>query len=304
MTNDVISLSALNCFADVARRGSFAAAARVRNVDPSIISRNIASMERELGFLLFDRTTRRLNLTEAGEIYLERSQTLVGELEAARLEAGDVVTRPSGLVRVTASTAFGVQWLTPRLHSFMDAFPDISVEARLTDAIVDIAAERIDLAIRLAVQPEGELVASKLMDTRYRIVASPRYVAREGPLFGPADLGGRDCLLLTLPGYRSHWTFRRGEEETEVAVSGQLVISSPAAIRAAALDGMGPTLLADWMVRGDLETGSLLDLLPEWEASAAGFDTAAWLLYPSRKYVPRKVRALIDHLKASVDMGR
>lgn len=299
MIHDAISLADLTCFADVAREGSFAAVARKRGLDPSIISRTIASLEGELGFRLFDRTTRRLNLTEAGSIYLERSRTLTAELEAARQEAGDALTRPSGLVRITASTAFGTHWLTSRLRAFMDAYPDIAVEALLTDAVVDIAAERIDLAVRLAVRPEGELVATKLMDTRYHVVASPDYVGREGPLQRPGDLATRQCLLLTLPGYRSRWSFRDADIVEEVAVEGRLAISSPAAIRSAALDGMGPALMADWMVQEDLHQGALVDLLPSWEATAAAFDTAAWLLYPSRDYVPAKVRALIDFLRGT-----
>lgn len=295
----MISVGALKCFADVAFEGSLAAVARKRGVDPSVVSRAIAGLERDLGFRLFDRTTRRLSLTEAGALYLERAQELVGELEAARQAAGDVLSQPSGLVRITASTAFGVHWLTPRLRSFMDAYPEISVEALLTDAVVDIAAERIDLALRLGVRPSGELIATRLMGTGYRIVASGAYVARAGGLAEPGDLGGRDCLLLTLPGYRSLWSFRRGGTVQQVGVQGRLAISSPAAVRAAALDGMGPALLADWMVEGDLASGALIDLLPGWEATAAAFDTAAWILFPSRAYVPRKVRALVEHLKAS-----
>ncbi len=300
MAQEDISLAALKCFADVASGGSFAAVARKRLIDPSIVSRRIAGLERELGFRLFDRTTRRLSLTEAGTIYLERSLTLVAELDAAREEASDALTQPSGLIRITASTAFGVHWLTPRLHRFMADFPDIAVEAVLTDAVVDIAAERIDLALRLAVRPSGDLIATRLMDTRYRVVASPAYLDRAGSLDDPSDLAGRRCLLLTLPGYRSMWSFRRGEGIQQVAVEGRLAISSPAAIRSAALDGMGPALLADWMVDADLRSGALVDLLPEWEATAADFDTAAWILFPSNAYVSSKVRAMVDYLKGAV----
>lgn len=300
MVPNEISLSALKCFSDVASAGSFAAVARKRQVDPSIVSRTIAGLEQAVGFRLFDRTTRRLNLTEAGSIYLQRSLTLVAELDAARHEASDALTQPSGLIRITASTAFGVHWLTPRLHRFMAAFPNIAIEAMLTDAVVDIAAERIDLALRLAVRPSGDLVATRLMATRYRVVASPAYLDGADRLAGPGDLADRQCLLLTLPGYRSMWSFRRGESLEHVAVQGRLAISSPAAVRRAALDGMGPALLADWMVEADLRAGALVDLLPEWEATAADFDTAAWILFPSNAYVSRKVRALVDYLKGAV----
>lgn len=226
---------------------------------------------------------------------------LAEELKAARQEVGDAMTNPSGLVRVTASSAFGEHWLIPRLRTFMDAYPDIAVEAVLTDAVVDIVPERIDLALRLAVRPEGDLMANKLMDTRYRMVASPDYLKREGPMDGPAGLRGRQCLLLTLPGYRSCWSFMRDGLLEDVMVTGRLTTSSPAAIRRAALRGMGPALLADWMVGDDLQQGTLVDLLPTWDATAAAFETAAWIRFPSRNYLPRKVRALVDHLKQSVE---
>jgi len=300
MDEDDISLGALRCFVDVAAQGSFAAVARKRQVDPSIVSRTIAGLERELGFRLFDRTTRRLNLTEAGAIYLQRTGALVAELGAARAAASDVLTEPSGLVRITASTAFGVHWLTPRLKRFMDLYPGITIDGLLTDAVVDIAAERIDLAIRLAARPSGDLVATRLMPTCYRVVASPDYLAEHGNLAVPQDLSSRECLLLPLPGYRSQWSFRCGHEVRQVAVQGRLTLSSPAAIRRAALDGMGPALLADWMIAEDLATGALVDLLPRWEATAADFDTSAWLLFPSGTYMPRKVRVLVDYLKQSV----
>lgn len=300
MDPDDISLAALKCFADVAAEGAFAAVARKRQVDPSIVSRTIAGLEQELGFRLFDRTTRRLNLTEAGAIYLQRTRTLVAELDAARQEAGDALIQPSGLIRLTASTAFGVHWLTPRLNRFMSLYPDIAIEALLTDAVVDIAAERLDLALRLAVRPSGELVATRLMETRYRVVASPGWRDLAGGLARPGDLAERQCLLLTLPGYRSTWLFRREGAIEQVAVQGRLALSSPTAIRRAALDGMGPALLADWMVDDAIARGALVDLLPEWEASAAGFDTAAWILFPSSTYVPRKVRVLVDYLKSAV----
>lgn len=300
MAADTVSINDLKVFADVAQHGSFAETARRRDLDPSIVSRAIAGLEKSLGFRLFDRTTRRLNLTEAGSIYLERTKALVSDLDLAQQEAGDAIARPSGTIRITASNAFGAHWLTPRLETFMKKFPEICVDALFTDAVVDIASERIDLALRLTARPSGDLIAVKLMDTGYKVVASSEYVDRQGALKCPEELGERECLLLPFPGYRSRWTFRKEESVKNVDVHGHLTISSPAAIRAAALNGMGPALLADWMVQEDLKDGALIDLLPEWEATAAAFETAAWLLYPSRDYLPRKVRVLIDHLRGPI----
>ncbi len=294
-----ISVAGLRLFFDVAQAGSFAAVARLRGVDPSIISRQIKGLEEALGFRLFDRNTRRLHLTEAGRLYLERTQGLLDELEAAREEATDMMSQPTGRLRMTASTAFGERWLMPRMRGFAAKYSGITLDLWLTDSVVDIAQDGIDLAVRLMPQPEGALVARKLLDTRYHVVASTAYLASAGFLMTPNDLEYRDCLLLPLPGYRSHWRFRKNGVVTEVPVTGRMTISNPLALHRAARDDMGPALLADWIVADDLKSGRLVDCLPGWDASAADFDTAAWLVYPSRHYVPGKLRTMIDHLVAT-----
>ena len=298
MDHGDISLAGLRLFADVAQAGSFAAVARRRGVDPSIVSRQIKGVETALGFRLFDRNTRRLNLTEAGRLYLERVRGLLEELDAARQEATDVMSQPSGRLRITASTAFGERWLMPRMPEFAARYPGITLDLLLTDNVVDIAQDGIDLAIRLTPQPVGALVARKLMDTRYHVVASPDYLDRVGALSAPGGLRDRDCLLLPLPGYRSQWRFRRDGVVTEVSVQGRITVSNALALHRAARDGMGPALLAGWIVEDDLKSGRLVDCLLGWEVSAADFDTAAWLVYPSREYVPGKLRAMIDRINA------
>lgn len=297
MQNGSISLSALRLFGDVSRAGSFAAAARERGIDPSIVSRHIAALEDVLGFRLFDRNTRRLKLTEAGQIYLDRSQMLLDDLEAAQQEATDAVASPRGHLRVTASVAFGDRWLAPKVAGFSAIYPKISIELLLTDTVVDIVAEGVDVALRLAPQPQGALVATKLMDTTYRVVASPSYLESAEPIMKPDDLVQHSCLRLTLPGYRSLWRFRSKQTIKEVSVNGRIAMSNPLAIRRAALGGAGPALLADWTIHDDIRNGRLIDCLPNWEASAASFDTAAWLLYPTRDYVPAKTRRFIDFLR-------
>ncbi len=297
MSADAIQIQALRTFREVAHRGSFAAVARDQGIDPSLVSRSIANLETALGFTLFERTTRRLNLTEAGAAYLTRVSVLVDELVDARDQSLDLIAKPSGTLRLTSSTAFGSEWLVPKLRGFMELYPEISVEAVLTDRPIDIAEERIDLAVRLGPRPSGSFVGTKLMDTRYYVVATPNYVERKGVPNEPEDLGSRQCVLLSLPTYRSSWTFRHSKRSVDVSVQGRLTLSSPTGVKAAVLSGIGPGLIASWMLEDELEEGSLVDLFPGWEASAADFDTAAWLLYPSRDYVPLKVRALIDYVK-------
>ena len=286
-------------FLDVVRQGSFAAVARKHGVDPSSVSRQIAALETALGYRLFERTTRRLALTEAGQITFDRIQTPLEEIEQIRMAALDAVGTPSGLLRVTASAAFGERWLVPRLGAFKKAYPTIDLDLLLTDRQIDMVAENVDVAIRLGGRIEGSFVVSRLMATRYRVVASPEYLERHGHCSTPDDLSVRNCVVFPLPGYRSLWRFRdAGGGARGVRVSGSLTISNALAIRRAVLEGMGIALLSDWTIDEDLRAGDLVDLFPDHEVSAADFDTAAWLLYPSRAYVPAKTRVFIDHLKS------
>lgn len=291
-TNDMI------VFAEVARSGSFAAVAKARNMDPSSISRTIAGLEATLGVRLFQRTTRRMSLTEEGELYLARAVPLVEDLAAVQAEARQSRAVPSGNLRLTASVTFGQNALMPLLPEFRRIYPEIALECMFTDANVDLVAERIDVAVRLAPAIEGDVIATKLMDTQYRVVASPEYLDAFGPPEAPEDLADRDCILFNLRDWRSRWVFRTaGEDSVDVPVTGSLVLSPAGALRDAALAGLGPALLAGWLVDQDIHAGRLVDLFPGWDVTATTFETAAWVVYPSRAYLPAKTRAMIDFLK-------
>ncbi|MEM1361503.1 MAG: LysR family transcriptional regulator [Pseudomonadota bacterium] len=282
----------------VARQGSFAAAARVLNLDPSSVSRTVANTESELGLRLFQRSTRALTTTEAGAIYLAQITPLLEEFDRAQEAAQQAVRGPTGVLKMTTSVSFAQICVVPHLKEFLDLNPAISLELLPTDANVDLIGEKIDLAIRLAPAPEGDLISSKLRSTRYIVCASPDYAARHVPIDRPVDLQKHDCLCFALPGYRTLWRFRQSDGVvTEVAIHGRLVVSNALALHRTALDGLGPSLLPDWLVGPDIARGDLLDLLPEFECTATGFDTAAWALYPSRSYLPQKVRAMIDFLR-------
>ena len=296
-----MDLDALHTFTDVVRRGSFAAVARERGVDPSSVSRQIAVLEDELGYRLFERTTRRLSPTEAGQVYHDRIVGLIEELTFAREAGADVLATLKGRLRITASVAFGERWLMSRVASFRRLYPKLDLDLVLSDGVIDIAAEGIDVGVRLGTRMTGSLVATGLFATCYRVVAAPSYIERHGRPDSPADLADHDCLVFPLPGFRSLWRFRSGERKVaEVEPQGALTISNALALRRAALDGLGIALLADWTIGTDIADSALVDLFPAFDCSAANFDTAAWIVYPSRAYVPAKTRAFIDHLKGSI----
>ncbi len=284
----------LTLFADTARLGSFAEAARLHDLDPSRVSRSIAQLEERLGLRLFQRTTRRLRLTEAGGLYLARITPLLEEIDRAADEARAVTAGPRGTLRLTASVAFAQTCIVPLLPGLRAAYPDLAIELIASDARLDLVESRIDLAIRLGAVLEGDWIATKLMPTRYRVVATPgtpRPVA-------PGALAQIPCLLFTLPEFRNTWRFRDASgTETEVPVTGHITISNALALAEAARAGLGPALLADWLIAGDLAAGRLIDLFPDHEVTATSFDTAAWALYPSRAYVPAKTRAVLGHLR-------
>lgn len=269
-----MDIESLRIFVEVIRRGSFAAVARDRNLDPSSISRVVAALEDELGTRLLQRSTRRMGLTEAGSLFVGRIEALVNELDHARDEALAAGAGPVGTLRLTATVAFGHQCLLPLLPSFRALFPTLKLELLLTDAYLDLVSERVDLAIRLSARLDTSLIGVKLFDTRYRVCVSPEYLARH-PLRMPEDLSNHQCILFTLPEFRLRWLFRdRTGRVTEVPIDGEVMISSA--------------------------QGRRIDPYPSYHVTATDFETAAWLLYPSRAYLPNKVRVMVEFLKQNL----
>lgn len=293
-----MELSVLQTFVDVVQQGSFAAVARERNVDPSSVSRAIAGLEEELGIRLLQRTTRKLSPTEAGMAYFQRIEPLVEEMQQAIDVAADISGQPKGTLRITASVSFGLKLVVPLLPNFRSMYPDLTVDLLLTDANVDLFTERIDLAIRLGLLVDSTLIAQQLMKTRYFVCASPQYLQQWGHPKVPSQIEQHNCLLFPLAGFRSRWRFKNSErEETEVFVQGHTMISNAVALQQCAIAGMGLALLPNWLIEDDLQNGTLINVFPSYDVTATEFDTAAWLVYPSRAYVPLKVRVFIDFLK-------
>ncbi|HEX2666768.1 MAG TPA: LysR substrate-binding domain-containing protein [Gammaproteobacteria bacterium] len=291
-------MESLKLFAEVARRGSFATVARHHNLDPSTVSRLMAALETELGARLFQRSTRRVALTEAGELFLAKVEPLVAELEGALDEARKVSAEPAGTLRLTASVTFGQLCIVPLLPEFRRRHPGVKLDCVFTDENLDLVANRIDLAVRLAPTVEGDLVASRLMDTPYRVVASPTYLKSAPPLRSPADLAGHPCLLPPYQVFRPNWLFKDAQGRvTEVPVRGDVTLSTFTALRDLTVLGLGPCLLPYWLVAGLLRDGALVDLFTDYAVTATTFDAAAWLVYPSRAYLPNKVRVMVDFLK-------
>jgi|SRR6185369_12158981 len=294
----------LRTFVEVMRRGSFAAVARDRNLDPSSVSRTIATLEQQLGVRLFNRTTRQLSPTEAAIGYFDRIGPVIDELERAALAAADSGDEPRGTLRLTAPVTFAQINLMPLLPEFARRYPKLSFELLLTDQMLDLVEERVDLAVRLGRLSDSSLIAHRLCEMVYSVCASPEYLRRAGRPKSPLELEQHECLRYPVQGYGARWRFRQGDGPvSEVPIRGRVVVSNGVALRQCAVAGMGILMLPRWNVAHELQRGALVELFPEYRATVSEFDIAAWLLYPSRSYLPLKVRAFADFLKEKFAHG-
>ncbi|WP_317933135.1 LysR family transcriptional regulator [Halioxenophilus sp. WMMB6] len=287
----------LAIFVDVMQFLNFADVARLRGLAPSSVSRSIAQLENELGIRLFHRTTRKLEPTEAAERFCERIRPLVEEVESACQLIKDSDNKPQGRLRLTAATVYAQTCIVPLLPEFARRYPELEVELVMTDAQLDLVEEHIDLAIRLGALNDSSLIARRLNNLEFRVCASPGYINHQGVPSSPQELTGRDCLLFHRGEVQAKWLFKdsRGEIES-VPVRSRYLITNSAAVLACAEAGMGIVLLADWLVAESIQRGDLVALFPDYQVARQSFDNAVWLVYPSRHYLPLKVRVMVEFL--------
>ena len=291
----------LRLLVEIAQQGSFSSVAKLRDLDPSSVSRIVQTVERELGVRLFQRSTRHVTLTEAGTAYLARVSHLLDELDSASNSLKSLEQHPAGVLRVTASVAFGQTCVLPLLPTFAALYPDIQLELIFTDTNLDMVADRIDLALRLSPRMAQDIVRAKWFDASYKVCASPAYIKRHAPVTRPEDLSRHRCILFGYPHPQSSWLVREptGDVRT-ISVSSAITASNGLAQRELAVAGIGPALMPNWLSASHRSAGELIDILPGYAVTPGDFEGAAWLLYPNRTFLPARTRALIDFLSRHV----
>ncbi|MBY0403540.1 MAG: LysR family transcriptional regulator [Cyanobacteria bacterium] len=289
----------LRIFVDVMRRGSFATVARERGVDPATITRAIASLETQLKLRLFQRTTRKIQPTDAARVYFERIEPILEELQRAALSALDTGNNPQGILRIASPVSFAELNLTPLLAKFSALYPALLYELMLTDTVLDMISDHVDVAIRIGALEDSTMICHRLAEMDMRVCASPEYLEKRGRPLTPDDLKDHDCLLLAFPGFTSsNWRFTDKKDHSfEVIVKERLRTSNAIALKQCALNHMGIILQATWIVGRELREGTLIDLFPEFKVTAAKSDAAAWVVYPSRIYIPQKVKVFVNFLR-------
>ncbi|MGF6113394.1 LysR substrate-binding domain-containing protein [Pseudomonas frederiksbergensis] len=287
----------LRVLVEIARLGSFSEVAKQRDLDPSAVSRIVQSVERHLGVRLFQRSTRQVSLTEAGSTYLSRIAHLLEELDAASDEVKSTEQKPSGILKVTASVAFGQACLVPLVPEFIEMYPDVQLELLLTDTNVDLIAERVDLALRVSPHMAQDMVRLKWFDAAYTVCAAPSYIRNHLPISTVEDLVSHRHVLFGYPQPQSLWVVKdeHGVEQ-RISAKAAIVSSSGLAQRELTISGVGPALMPIWLAAPALQSGALIELLPHCSITPSNFSGTAWLLYPNRKFLPSKTRVLLDFL--------
>ena len=290
---DLSALHDMTLFVEVARTGSFSRASANLCVPGATLSRRIAAMEREFGVRLFDRTTRRVELTDAGRRYFERCAHLVDEARLAQEALRESAASPSGHVRVSMPVDLGVFVIGPLLPEFARQFPGISFDLDLSPRHTDLVGEHVDVAIRLGGVKDEQLVARRIGAIEQALFASPAYLDLRGRPIQPADLVEHECIFVRNPQRQALWQLQRDGESTQVAVRGRFMVNNLGLMRLLAERGMGIAALAPPLVREAVAQERLVQVLPEWGVPRLPIQAVM-----SSRLQPASVKALVDFLAA------
>ena len=285
----------MSTFVEVVARGSLSAAARAEGIAPAMIGRRLDALEARLGVKLLQRTTRRLVLTDEGTAFLEDCQRILGEVNDAESAISEHSMRASGHLTVSAPAGFGRLHLAPLLPSFLAEHRDVTINMNLSDRVIDLVAEGVDVAIRIASLDDSNLVGVKLADNRRVVVAAPAYLKRHGQPRQLADLARHNCLPISSEGSQRGWTFMDHGKPVTLKVGGNMVCNDGAVLHAWALAGKGLAWRSMWEVGGQIASGELVTVLDDF--AAPGNDIHA--VFAQRRHLPLRIRAFVDFLRRS-----
>lgn len=284
-------------FRRVVEAKNFSAVARETNMSQSTVSKHIAALEERLGTKLLNRSTRSLKLTEAGKEYYHHCIRILNDFHEAEASIGKGKIKPTGTLRISTSAAFGRTFILPGLNEFFDAYSDINVELLFDDDYVDLVKDGIDLAIRIGPLADSSLIARKIGISPRIVVASPEYLVKHGRPKKPADLIKHNCLLYSLQKTPDIWYFNSMQEGDEsVHVNGRFKASSHEAICDATLNGLGISIICDWYTSEYIKSNRLKQILENYKPTTYDIH----VVYPERRFVPQKVKSMIDFLADKV----
>lgn len=282
----------MTVFTRVAKSGSFTSAAHESGISRAMVTKHIMHLESSLGVRLLNRTTRHLSLTEVGRAYLERCLTILAEIEETEASVTQLHSEPKGTLRISAPPYFGSKHLIPAIVEYNRSFPDVHFDVVLHSGIIDLIEEGIDLAIRLDHLDDSSLVSRNLAVSQLILCASPDYLQKQGIPRYPEDLQRHNCLINTSLPPRDIWKFLDGKVQKSLRVNGSMRANIAAAVRSAAIHGMGLAVLPSYMIGEELIKARLVQVLKAYPVAAVNIHA----VYPHRKYLSAKVRTFLDFL--------
>ncbi|AWB02247.1 LysR family transcriptional regulator [Vibrio harveyi] len=284
-----MNIEHLKLFVRLASTHNISMAGQELGLSPAVASAHINKLEEGLGVRLVHRTTRKVSLTEEGQAFLPHAEEVLATVEAARGAVGVGHKAPTGTLRVTASASFGRLHLVPALKGFMAKYPELTIDFRFSDSIIDMVEGGFDVAVRLAELKDSSLVARKLAPDRRIVVASPEYLAQHGTPQSPEELVNHECV--TLAGLEN-WVFETPEGQYSMRASGSFRTDNGDAMRDACIDGLGVSINSIWSVYKQLQKGELVEILQDYPLV---MNASIWAVYPSSRLIAPKVRAFIDY---------
>lgn len=283
----------LETFAAVVDKGSFTAAAAALGVSKPVVSKQISQLEKYLGVQLLHRTTRRLHLTEAGDVFARYAQRIVAQAREAEQSVLPLQREPQGILRISAPESLAMSLLPETLLEFQRCFPKVGLDVRVSGRFVDLLEEGIDVALRVGELEDSSLIARRLMDCRFHVCAAPEYWKRHGAPAHPNELRRHNCLIYSQSPKADTWFFRdKNEEDIGVKVKGSLRSDAGKLLLDAALDGQGVLIGPTYMIAKAMREKRLEQVLEDFYRPATGL----YAIYPHSKLVSSKVRAFIDYL--------
>lgn len=285
-------LARIRAFVQVFDSGGFSAAARQHGRSKALLSKYVTDLEDYLGVRLMNRTTRKLSLTEAGEAYYREASQLLQQLDDLDATISDQTAEPRGLVRISGPRNLGETTLSAAIFDFMAKNPLISIDLRLEDRYVDLVDEGIDVALRISTMTDSSLIARKISDVKHIICGAPALLQQHGRPTTPEALRGLPCVLDTNMAGHTNWRFVDNGKPVSVHVAGPVRVNSPVAAMQAALHGLGFAVLPSYLAEPWIKAGKLVPVLTDKMPEGPSLQA----VYPHRRHLAGKVRALIDHL--------
>lgn len=288
----------MRVFVRVAQGEGFAAAARDLRLSTATVSKHVSALEGQLRTRLFDRTTRRVALTEAGRVYLERCLEALHALEDADASVGELAKEPTGVLRVTAPFDFG-EHLVGIIGGVLRAHPSLSVDLRLSNRVIEMVEEGVDVGIRIAQSLDGRYVARPLARSRLSVYASPAYLDRHGRPTRPEDLEAHRCLVFAEPKPLDNLVFTRGRRRVAVKLGAAIMSNGGTELWLAARQGLGLMVCPSFIAGGDLAAGRLEVVLRDWSLP----EYRVFAVYPHRRFLAPKVKAFLEAATSAIGDG-